>query len=412
MIEIYLIFFGFWFFMQYLKHGVNISTLILGLYFLGTIFCKLIFIFYPETIAHPERITIQAILLHILLLCLLLIPLLRYGNYLCINKINISDRSINTFSWWIIIPSIISIICSFSEAIDMFKLGNMLDARNLFIQGKIESSLVNKYGLIGYFITLGRYTSFIALFLYFYYSFILQKKSLLTRLLLIASLSMPIFTLTVAGRDGVFRWGLFFIFCLILFWKHLSWHKHKHFWYGIIILFIAGATIFGIITRDRFRENRHGGIAYSVLRYLGEPYYLFSYGYERFGDQPMSDNILDPFPIITQEKRQNLNLNKRFQADYFLNTFPTIAGSIEISIGTINSIFLLTCVFTILFLIFWKRGPTSFTKLIGYLFYYEIMLMGLFYFMHNDRFTQSSIAFYILIAYIISNRHNLISSKR
>lgn len=411
MIEIYILFFGFWVLIQYKRYGFNISTLLLVLYFLGTIFCKLIFIFFPETVAFPERVTYPAILLHIFLLSLLLIPLIRYGNYIDITKIKITEKSLNTFSWWIIIPSILAVICSISDAVDMFKYGNMLRARELFMQGKIESSLVTKFGYIGYFITLGRYTSFIALFLYFYYIFILQKKNRITQLLLIASLSMPIFTLTVAGRDGVFRWGLFFIFCIILFRKHLSWRKHRQFWCSIIILFLAGVSIFSIITRDRFSENRNG-VVYSVLRYLGEPYYLFSYGYERFGERPMSDNILDPFPVITQEKRQNLNLNKRFRADYFLNTFPTIAGSIEISIGTVKSFYLITFLFVILFLIFWKRGHTSFVKLVGFLFYYEIMLMGLFYYMHNDRFTQLSIVFYILLSFVISNRTNIFYLQR
>lgn len=411
MIELYIFFFGTWFLFQYSKKRFNISSLILGLFLLGTIFCGLIFIFFPETVSHPERVSIPAILTHLLFLSLLLIPLVRYGNYLNVEKLNISSQNLRTFSWWIIIPSLLSIILSLNDAISMFGYNDMSSARDVFASGQVESSFVRKYGIIGYFITLGRYTSFISLFLYFYYVFILQSRSPIKILLLISSLSMPIFTLTVAGRDGIFRWSLFFLFCIILFYKYLSWKKHKNFWYTIIILFIAGVSIFSIITKDRFGKNRDGGVVYSVLRYLGEPYYLFSYGYERFGDRPMSDNILDPFPIITQEKRENLSLNKRFRADYYLNTFPTIAGSIEISIGTLKSFILLTILFFFLFFIFQKRGKTSLAKLVGFLFYYEIILMGLFYYMHNDRFTQLSIFFYIIIAYLISNKNKLFYTK-
>lgn len=365
-------------------------------------FGLLIQILYNETIQYPQRITFLSITFHSCILLFLLFPLLRFGNILKIENVKISIKVLNHFSIYIIIPSLVSIFISLSTISLIFRMADMHAARQLFLDGSLEGSFVTMLGPLGYVISLGKCCSSIALVLAFYRIFYLKNKGIISILLLISSLCYPLFSLSFAGRDGLLRWGLLLIFNLILFKKYISFKSNRKMWLGLGCIGICFLFILGKITYDRFKNTE--GVTYSVLRYIGEPYYIFSYGFHRFGENPMKDNIFAPFPIITQDKSENTNLNDTYSADYYLNTFSTIAGSILMKIGAYRTFLLFMILFLILFQIYGKYNRPiciSFTKFIGFIIYYEVCLTGVFYYMYDDRFVQAGIIFYIVLAYII-----------
>lgn len=400
MVILYIVFFSIWTLCNYIKYRFNTSTFILSFYLLGMISCGFIFLIYPQSIQYPQRLTIYSICYHITFLFLLLFPLVVFGDNLKLYEINISSRQIRKLSWWIIIPSLVSICISISSLILLLSLSDFHMARQLFLDGSLEGSFVTRLGPIGYIISLGKCCSSISLVLGVFNLFRNQDKSIITYLLLISSLAYPIFTLSFAGRDGILRWGLFLIFSLIIVRKDLSYRGYRAFWLTLGSLALGGIIIISAITSDRF-ENSDGGVFYSLLRYIGEPYYIFSYGFERFGDNPMTDTIFSPFPIITQENPDLLDLNSRYSADYYLNTFHTIVGDFMVRTGLNKGIILMFSLSLLLCIVFCRKTKTrkvSFPLFLSYIFYSEIMLAGAFYYMHNDRFVQFSILFYILIS--------------
>lgn len=407
MIWIYIIIFGLWFTSIYIKHGYNISAFLLSLYLCGMISCEILFIYFPETIKYPQRISVLSILIHIVCMGFLLLPIIRFGNIIKIENIVIPLKTLDKYIVFIIIPSIISMAISISMIIILLQFPDMHAARQQFLDGSLEGSFVQKLGPIGYIVSLGKCCSSIALVLGFYRTFYLNKKNLISYLILISSLCYPLFTLSFAGRDGILRWMLLFIFCIILFKDYLSIKKNSKIWGIVGIVGCLGIFMLAKITNDRF--NNTEGVTYSILRYIGEPYYIFSYGLERFGEDPMKDSIFAPFPIITQEKPDTTNLNDKYSADYYLNTFSTIVGGILMRIGVYKTIVLFAIVFFLLFPLYGKYNipvSISLTKFIGFIIYYEVCLTGVFYYMYNDRFLQLAIIFYILLAYCLDKKTN------
>lgn len=416
-ILLYVIFFACWSWLIYKKHGLNISTFIVLLYLLGAINCFCIYEFYPDYIRHPERITLQSVCSHILLLWLFIYPLARFGNTLYVDKLNLNQTVLDRFSWCVIIPSISSIAVSCFDIGAIFAYGNFKDARMAAISGEYSNLYVFRYGFIGYIMAFGPQLSFIATFLTFYYKFYLNKKGLTTNLLLISSLSIVINNLAIAGREGFIRWLLFCIVCGIFMKHYIKIKQHKKLFFILFSFAIVIIVFFTLITIDRF-DDRDMGPFFSILRYSGEQFYLFSYNYYFFFDEGYG-SVAQIFPVITQEQMQAYNQNALVHVDYFLNTFSTFVGTFVKLIGFYKTLILSCLSFIFLFFCFWKAKSVqsiALTKTIAFLFYYEIILLGFFYFLHFGRITQGTIAIYILLAAIISSyskqrRNRFISTK-
>lgn len=401
---IYILFFYIWTALIYRKHGFNISCFLILIYLIGAVNCCLISNLYPDYIKHPDRITLKSIAAHILLLWLFMYPLIRYANGIKLSNLKISDEAIKTFAIIIIIPSILSIAISLVDLGQIFAFRDLSKARMATLNGDISQSYVANYGIIGYIPTFGTKISFLSLLLAFYLKFYIRKHQKLANWLIICSFSMPINNFTSAGRDGFVRWFLFLIACLILFKKYIDFKQNRKLILAVCAFLICIGTLFMAITYDRFKDSDNG-VFFSFMRYGGEQFYLFSYGFQRFFDQGMTD-YSHIFPIITQEKFDMMNMNQRFRADYFLNTFPTFVGTFVLYLGFYKALFLCICAFFFFNLAFWKptRYPhISLTKIVGFSFYFEIVLAGFFYLMHGERFAQGAIVLYICAAYLISH---------
>lgn len=405
MVLIYIFFFSIWLRSVYVKYGFNISAFLISLYLIGSILCGAIMLFYPDYIKHYDRITFTSVSAHIVILFLMMYPIIRYGNSIKVENIHVGKQSLSIFSWFIAICTISCIIVSCVDIGQILMYGDFAKARNAYMLGELDSEgPVKRWGYIGYFIAMGNLVSFIATFLFFYWKFYLKQNSILTYLLFLGSFTIAIENLTIAGRDGIIRCILFYVANYALFKKYIIFRQHK----GILAIFcsigIIGGIFFSAISNDRFK-NSDRGVFFSLIRYGGEQFYLFSYNYQRFFSDGMNSMEV-MFPIIYGDQYTAHDLNKLARADFYLNTFSTIAGSFVQRIGVINTLILVFWGFITLSLIFWRKYKFSpnigLAKIISFLIFYEILMLGYFYYMHYTKMLQVYLIFCVFLAYVIS----------
>lgn len=417
MVLLYIFYFSVWLFREKKKYGYTVSFYLIALYFFSSISGGILFWFYPETIKYPERVTLLSVSSHLLLLTLFLYPVVRFGNHLQIDNLRVKRGRLNQYAWCVVITSVLAMMASIPNIIRVFSFGNLQTARTEVIYGDFTFSFVEQYGVIGYFLSLGMFVSFIALILFFYYFFYLRDKGKLPILLFVSSFATVVTNLAGAGREGFVRWFFCLIFAFFLFKDsvifYIKRYRHnKKIWFSLIAFGSVLVYIFFSITSDRF-ENTDEGVLYSLFRYFGEQYYIYSYHFDRFADAVENENILSLFPILSPQAEQvsRVNLNERISADYFLNTFPTFAGSIMRRTGIYNSLLLALISFFLMSKWFKRRFEHSYSlsRLVTYLFMYEVFMMGVFYNMYSGRITQFSILFFITLAALLvdSKRHRI-----
>lgn len=403
---LYIVFFGYWVLRTYRNYGINLSFYILAIYLFSGVCCVALFTFYPDSIRYPYRVTALPIVLMCCLLWLCLYPLVRFGNSLSVEAITVEQKQLDRFAWCVIVPALASMLVSATMLAAVFKYGNFFKARMAFEEGHLENAVTEKLGLFGYFVSLGPSLSMVALILAFYYFFYLRRTGIITVLLFVASLCIVVNNLAIAGREGMVRWGIFIVMASVLFRKYMTYHEHKKFWLTVGIVAVVIIGLFAWITIDRFTERPNDrGPLYSMLYYIGEQPYYFAYGYERFGDQPMTGTIGSLFPIVSGHQFDIFKLNSRYYADYFLNTFPTIVGDFVNHAGTGKALLVCLCIWVAGMFGFWKlrpNQPLKLGKLVAFLFYYEVMLLGVFYFLHYPRFTQFTLIFYVGLAWMFA----------
>lgn len=398
---LYILFFGIWLYNTYNRYGFNASCFILSLYLVGTVNCFLMSIIYPNYITHPDRVTIFSVSIHITLLWLLMYPLIRYINSFRIENFISTEWILKFISGLIIISAIFSFYFSMKDIGRIFTYGNLLTARTASMNGDFTNNLVLNYGIIGYFSSLCLPLSFLAVFLALYMKFCLHRFNGLSTSLLFCSLCYPLNQLVGVGRDGIVFWIFYITFTLILLKQYIDFKRYKKFFFCCGIILIIVFCMLMAISNDRF-ENSQYGVLHSLMRYGGEQFYLFSYDLKRFFDEGYS-NVSELFELFSGKSAETSNLNERIKADYFLNTFSTIAGSIIKRVGFYNTLEIFICGFFIFTFIFKKETKTSIeypAKTFGMILYADVVIKGFFYFYHYARFIQFTFLLVILIAYL------------
>lgn len=395
---LYVIFFTFWLLIMRNKSGA--SKYLLSIYLASSVCGLILFCFYYNTIEYPDRVTVESVSFHLLLLFLLLFPIINFSKNFYGERISITEKSLTTYSWLIIIPSIFAIILSSIDILKILLFHDFLLARNAFLAGDISNLYTTNYGIIGYLPSFGPQISFLALFFFFYRYFRLNKHDLTSLLLFISSFAIVLNNLAIAGREGFVRWFFYLGFCWALFHKNIPFRQYKNIYIiGLTSLFIAGAFFFAITT-DRFEESDEGTL-HSLFLYAGEPTYNFSYIYQRFYDKGIS-NAAAMFPLVSGTEKINYGVDSLVAADFRLNTFATICGSFLLNTGG-RGCFIITVIWFILMMIILRNREQSLnlSLIVTYLFAYEIVMLGVLYYLHGNRFTQLSIVAYIILALIV-----------
>lgn len=154
-------------------------------------------------------------------------------------------------------------ICFFAINIPKILALDIKDVRD----GRIifyESSIFSKVAILGAF------TSVFCIYFFYYYSALnIHRKRRL--LLLVSSFSFILYTLNVAGRDGIVIWGLSFLAGMFLFYDFLNPKTIKKIKRLILAAAIITIPLLAYITISRFSDSSNKTAAIgSVLDYAGQ----------------------------------------------------------------------------------------------------------------------------------------------
>ena len=395
---IYFLFFGFYFLRNYKKHGFNASSFLLSIYLVSSITaCILLFHYDYYDIKY---ITFTSVIYHCICLFLFLSPVIVFANYKWNSDSLPNHKGIHLFAGFIIIFCLLSLWDSFTKLGTVLSYSDIAEARRLYNK-RILFDEESETGLVSYFASFGHHFSFFAVFLFFIYSiyFPKYKKTIIT--LLIASLAIVAHNLTAVGRDGIVRWGFFFVFWFCYFKPFLSRSLIKKIMIGAAIILVPIMLVFIIITIARF-SGRSQEILFYVLDYIGEPVIMFSYNFEIFFEGLFNGRLNFPIFFDTINRVSMNNLNETVYASHNLNTFPTFIGNFYMDFGFLGT-FLFGLGFKVFSLFYFELSSkkNKFSKVIVFSIFVQIFLLGVFYYMFYSPTVFKSLILTFLISLII-----------
>lgn len=216
-----------------------------------------------------------------------------------------------------------------------------------------------------------------------------KRKKIKGYLLLISSFSYVVYVLAYVGRDGIVYWSLTYLFIYLLLKKFISSSIRKKLLYSYLI--VVGLLIipFMIISVARFSETV-GGVSWQLLDYAGQQIKNFNDSF--YVESPLLNGQFS-YPIFSDLFRfigfnfERLKVEDIFP--YYLSygvdpwIFKTFIGEYIMDFGKIG-----TLVFLVIFYFVVKtnlkkvsaEGTFSFSSLIFFILFYQMILWGVFYF--------------------------------
>ena len=329
-------------------------------------------------------------------------PIVSYGNKLDVRKLYIPDYLFKRVSYSLIFIGSLTIILSISGIQNVLSFDTFEGAREYAIWGDDNTSFYS-YGIICYIATIGMNTPMFALFMAFYRLYKDKKDDIVFYLLIITSLSGAFMNLTIAGRDGLVRWIMFFICNMAIFREYFSLKKTP-FLLKILALFmiVLVGVFFVLITFSRFGQGEDAFM--SIIDYLGMSFYRFSEIYRGVGTNYLF-GFQSIFPIIPGGMN-SLDIAK-LELNFSTSSFHTFMGSFVLYVGTFWTFFM-AIVFNLLFNNLHKTTTFKLSNFFCFLIFYQIEYIGIFYFVYALLAWQCS----FLIVYMLSKQYKILINKR
>lgn len=392
---LYIFFFGVWFFINYKKHALNSSSLLIGLYFASAIAQLILVLYHPEY--NANKVYLDATIYNLIISILFMQPIVRYGNKLDIRKLHIPDSTFNRVSYTLIFIGSLTIILSISGIQNILSFDTFEGARNNAIWGDDNTSFYS-YGIIGYIATIGMNTPMFALFMAFYRLYKHKRDDFVFYLLIITSLSGAFMNLTIAGRDGLVRWIMFFI-CNIAIYKEYFSLKSFPFILKLLggLMFVFVGSFFVLITFSRFGQGEDAIM--SIIDYLGMSFYRFSEIYRGVGTNYLF-GFQSIFPVIPGGMN-SLDIAK-LELNFSTSSFHTFMGSFVLYVGTFWTLFM-AIVFNVLFKSSHKNSKFKLSNYFCYLIFFQVVYIGIFYFVYALLAWQCS----FLFVYLLSKQYHV-----
>lgn len=397
---LYILFFGIWFFVNYRKHFFNSSSLLIGLYFASAIAQLILVLCHPEY--NANKVYLDATIYHLIISVIFMQPIVSYGNKLDVRKLYIPDYLFKRVSYSLIFIGSLTIILSISGIKNVLSFDTFEGARENAIWGDDNTSFYS-YGVIGYIATIGMNTPAFALFMAFYRLYKDKKDDIVFYLLIITSLSGAFMNLTIAGRDGIVRWIMFFICNMAIFREYYSFKKIP-FVLKILALsmIVFVGAFFVLITFSRFGQGEDAIM--SIIDYLGMSFYRFSEIYRGVGINYLF-GFQSIFPIIPGGMN-SLDIAK-LELNFSTSSFHTFMGSFVLYVGTFWTL-LMAIVFNFLFNKCHKKNHLKLSNYFCFLIFFQIEYIGIFYFVYALLAWQCS----FLIVYILSKQYRFLLNGR
>jgi len=396
---IYILFWGLWFFVNVKKHGINSSSVLIGLYLASSICLFVLVLYNPDY--NADRVYLGATFYHLILYLLFVTPIVKHGNRLDIEKLYIPDLLYKRVSYALIVIGTLTIILSISGIKNVLSFDSFEGARQDAIWGEGNKTFYS-YGLIGYVATIGMNTPMFAIFLAFYRLFKVRKTDIVFYLLILTSLSGPFMNLTIAGRDGLVRWIMFLICNIAIYKKYLSF-KIIPLFLKLLSLVVVGfiCVFFIVITFSRFGDGEDAIM--SIVEYLGMSSYFFSEIYKHVGTDYLFgfQSIFPIFPGgLNSLEIAKLGLN------FSTSAFHTFAGTFVLYVGTFWTL-IMAIVFNFFYNYSHRLSHFRLSNYFAYLIFYQVVFVGVFYFVYALLAWQCS----FLIVYLLSKPIRLLPSR-
>lgn len=245
--------------------------------------------------------------------------------------------------WLLILVAIINFYLIVDTTAEILS-GDLSSVRNDHYEGFLSpadikaQSLPSIFGYILYF----RGTTVLALPLFFYYNCFSDKAWWFKALLIVTSISLPLYCMQMADRTEFTFYGLMFIFCLIFFWNFLSKRFKRN-------LFIIGSPFAVIIlvylvavSQARFAKGSDNDKVFeSALQYAGQNYLNFCYFWENGKFEHIT--LEREFPFITKtltgvESSAERRGERSVQQGFFMSVFATFAGDIMLDLSPFGAV--------------------------------------------------------------------------
>lgn len=243
---------------------------------------------------------------------------------------------------------------------------------------------------------MGAYFSPVCLFLYFWNYCTHQFSSRISFSLIVASLAFVVYTMNVAGRDGIVLWLCVYCGFYAFFHSFMDAKQRKKSINILAILSICMLPFFVIISLSRFGDSDSGTIG-SILSYIGQGLNTLSTNIQIFnssgvrpGDASFQFELLSKIgAIFTGDNITRLN---RFDNIYNLFDYGYLSNSFGFYIGSIYPMslsLLQTFLFVFIIRVVCKKNLIingniiCSRNLISALTWYVILIMGVFYFYYG-----------------------------
>lgn len=336
-----------------------------------------------------EKETLKLNLLPTLLYCLLLtISILPFSRiYMSrIETITLSSiRLFDYFAAFLFLLALINLYSVFDSTFgvlrgDFQEIRASHNAGEEFMAFQKIKSLPSVLGYIYYF----RFTTLMALPMYFYSICFLNKSTLYNILLLFASLTIPLLAIQTVDRTEFVFYAQMFLFSFLLFKKFMGRSQYKQLKLVLIPLAFMFIVYIAMVTIARFGEKDSGAWG-GALQYAGQGYLNFCYFYEnanpniQYTDRmfPMYNHIVNGI-----DSNPELRDEKSMYHGFFISVFATFIGDFLLDVGLVGTIVWVVAFF-ILCVTFFPRSNDMVVSL-GQLFFVFIMggipVFGVFYY--------------------------------
>lgn len=248
-----------------------------------------------------------------------------------------------------------------------------------------ESSIYSKLAILGAF------SSVFCIYFYYYLS-ILDTLPRIRKLLLFSSISFVLYTLNVAGRDGIVIWGLSFMAGLFFFYRFLKKELISSIFRTLLKVSIVVVPVLVFITTSRFSGNSNDNSEIeSILSYAGQSLPNLSYTIDltnklgfRSGDGQIPIALLQPLTGKSDENRHE-KIGDLMTYGFKSNQFKSYVGYFYPAYSfPILIIFILLFIFVIRVCSTRYIGSIDFVGFLPGFTWYMIPIVGIFYFYYGE----------------------------
>lgn len=387
----------------YIKHGINVGTFLLLLYFVSVLLTLIESFWGP--INHPT-LEPDATFYYTVCVLISLWPFLLLAKYDC-SFFEFSYIKICFLSYFLVFFGLIEVVTS---VVDIYNnraifFGNIADVRLNFYDNTLDNVILNR-SVFDKVIILMHYLQYMTPFCSIY--MLSRGNTKFAFLLSVASLGFPLHNMTIGEREAILIFFSNWFFCFIFFRSLLSKKTKKKFKRIAFIFALPFVVFFVAMTVGRFlsAQSNIGGIE-SLLRYGGDMPFYFSHIFidpsieaQKLGGVA-SFNYL--FPV---SERLHGGYNEYINSDIYLNQFGGLAGTFYLDFGR-YAIFVIAS-FAIAYYMFVKstrrkNGKYPYHLFLLFYFSFQVLFMNIFYFDFNGLYKLFLPFLYFLISWISSS---------